>query len=91
MKKNNFKEFIRKRTFRYFSGRILIKSEIRLTKQQREDIFHTVRKTVQNPYYGFDRQIPRVIFHKLEEYVYSVEFYMTRLGYLVKLKSSVTN
>lgn len=91
MKTQKFKEFIRKRNFRYLSGRILIKSEIPLTKQQREDVFNIVRKTIQNPYYGFDRQIPRAIFHKLEGYVYSVEFYVTRFGYLVKLKSSVTN
>ena len=90
-KSNIFKEFTKKRTFRYFSGRILIKSEIKLTKNQRTEIFDIVRKSLEKIYYGFERQIPREIFHKLEGNVHSVEFYTTRLGFLVKIKSSVTN
>lgn len=87
MKICGFKNLFKKRTYIYLSGRILIKSEIKLTEQQRKEIFDIIRKNVENPYYGYQQQMTRKIFHKLENLVYGVEFSLNRIGYLVKIKS----
>ena len=85
MESRGFEKFLKKRTHRYLSGRILIKSDIYLTRNQRDEILKIVRTTINNPYYGCEYQITRNIFYKLGKPVYGVHFYSNRIGILIKI------
>lgn len=81
------KRKLRKRNFIYFSSRILIRSQINLTKQQREEIFEIIRRITQNPFYGCEYQIVRSIFYKIGNPVCKVEFKPRKIVFDIKIKT----
>lgn len=85
MKHQKIKKAKKNRTFFYFSGRILIRSEIKLTKQQRKEIFKIIRINIHYSPKAYAFYTARRISHTLKNEVSSVSVLANALFYIIKI------
>lgn len=85
MKEQQQQKPTKKRTFIYFYRRILIKSNIKLTKEQKERIFKIVRIDFYNPFLGHARIVARQIFYELGSPVSKVIFHKHKILCFIKI------
>lgn len=85
MKIRHKRKKIKCKKFIYFLGRVIIKSDIKLTKIMKKRIRDIIKDNTTYPYYGYDYTITKTIFYLCGKNVAGVYFVHNRIFFFVKI------